>query len=82
MRVKSWIAFILIFSVVRMKAACAPSRRAVRTPLKTAPQSRGCIPEKKFSAMKREDVKNKIPSIIDIAQAPEEARLGEPKKSP
>ena len=34
MRVKSWIAFILIFSVVRMKAACAPSRRAVRTPLK------------------------------------------------
>ena len=46
MRVKSWIAFILIFSVVRMKAACAPSRRAVRTPLKTAPQSRGCIPEK------------------------------------
>ena len=41
MRVKSWIAFILIFSVVRMKAACAPSRRAVRAPLKTAPQSRG-----------------------------------------
>ena len=31
---------------VRMKAACALSRRAVRTPLKTAPQSRGCIPEK------------------------------------
>ena len=46
MRVKSWIAFILIFSVVRMKAACAPLRRAVRAPLKTAPQSRGCIPEK------------------------------------
>ena len=31
---------------VRMKAACAPSRRAVRTSLKTVPQSRGCIPEK------------------------------------
>ena len=32
--------------------------------------------------MKREDVKNKIPSIIDIARAPEAARLGEPTKSP
>ena len=39
-------------------------------------------PEKKFFDMKREDVKNKIPSIIDIARAPEAARLGEPTKSP
>ena len=48
------------------------------TPLKIC----SAKPKYKFSAMKREEVKNKIPSITDIAQAPEEARLGEPTKSP
>ena len=65
-----------------------PSQRAVRTlpktagGRKTALPNRGFTPRKEFSTMKREDVKNKIPSITDIAQAPEAARLGEPTKSP
>ena len=46
------------------------------TPLKIC----SAKPKYKFSAMKREDVKNKIPSITDIAQAPEEARLGKPAR--
>ena len=48
------------------------------TPLKIC----SAKPKYKFFDMKREDVKNKIPSITDIAQAPEAARLGEPTKSP
>ena len=47
------------------------------TPLKIC----SAKPKYKFFDMKREDVK-KIPSITDIAQAPEAARLGEPTKSP